>query len=60
MKLKKEDYVLEHTTDGGYYAYLTCNMQCCAYGDTPDEALEYLQEGINEYVSDMYLIEDNV
>ena len=60
MKLRKKDYVLERTTDGGYFAYLSYNMQCSAYGDTPEEALEYLQEGINEYVSDMYLVEDYV
>ena len=32
MKLKKTDYVLECTFDGGYYAWLTVNMQCNAYG----------------------------
>ena len=33
MKLNKTDYVLERTSDGGYYAWLTVSMQCNAYGD---------------------------
>ena len=33
MKLNKTDYMLERTSDGGYYAWLTVNMQCNAYGD---------------------------
>ena len=28
MKLNKTDYVLERASDGGYYAWLTVNMQC--------------------------------
>lgn len=32
MKLNKTDYMLECTSDGGYYAWLTVNMQCNAYG----------------------------
>ena len=31
MKLNKTDYVLERASDGGYYAWLTVNMQCTAY-----------------------------
>ena len=31
MKLNKTDYVLERASDGGYYAWLTVNMQCNAY-----------------------------
>lgn len=27
MKLNKTDYVLERASDGGYYAWLTVNMQ---------------------------------
>lgn len=27
MKLNKTDYMLERTSDGGYYAWLTVNMQ---------------------------------
>jgi len=60
MRLRKEDYVLEQTTDGGYFAYLSYNIYCNACGDTPEEALEYLQDIMNEYISDMYLVEDFV
>ena len=34
MKLNKTDYVLERASDGGYYAWLTVNMQCNAYGES--------------------------
>ena len=40
MKLNKTDYVLERASDGGYYAWLTVNMQCNAYGESP-EAVSY-------------------
>jgi predicted RNase H-like HicB family nuclease len=60
MRLNREDYVLERTTDGGYCAYLSYNMQCNAYGDTPEEAIEYLQENMDDYINEMYLVEDYV
>lgn len=31
MKLNKTDYVLERTSDGVVYAWLTVSMQCNAY-----------------------------
>ena len=40
MKLNKTDYVLERASDGGYYAWLTVNMQCNAYGESPEEAVQ--------------------
>ena len=40
MKLKRTDYILERTSDGGYYAWLVVNIQCNAYGDSPEEAVE--------------------
>ena len=48
MKLNKTDYVLERASDGGYYAWLTVNMQCNAYGESPEEAVLNLQETMNE------------
>ena len=51
MKLKKTDYVLECTFDGGYYAWLTVNMQCNAYGDSPEETME-------ELINETYMMED--
>ena len=38
MKLNRNDYAIEATTDGGYYAYLKSNIMCSAYGETPDES----------------------
>ncbi|BEG98910.1 type II toxin-antitoxin system HicB family antitoxin [Bacteroides sedimenti] len=60
MKLNKEDYVIERTTDGGYCAYLSWNMQCMVHGDTPEEALDSLQETINDYIHWMYLVDEFV
>lgn len=60
MKLDKQDYKVERTADGGFYAYLSYNMQCSAYGETVDEALNNLQEVMEEYMDDMYLVEDYV
>lgn len=58
MKLSKNDYVLERTMDGGYYAWLTINMQCNAYGESPEEAVENLQETIDEMLNEMYMVEE--
>lgn len=60
MKLKQKDYVLERTTDGGYYAWLTVNMQCAAYGDSPEEALSNLEDAVEEMTDEMYLVEEFV
>lgn len=56
-----EKYVLECTPDGGFYAYLSDYDQCCAYGETEDDALENLQEVAEEYFREialMYTLED--
>ena len=58
MKLKKTDYVLECTFDGGYYAWLTVNMQCNAYGESPEEAVQNLQNIMNEMIDEMYMVEE--
>lgn len=47
MKLNRTDYVLERASDGGYYAWLTVNMQCNAYGESPEEAVQNLQNIMN-------------
>ena len=56
MKLNRTDYVLESASDGGYYAWLTVNMHCNAYGESPEEAIQNLQNIMNEicllYTSD--------
>lgn len=58
MKLKKSDYVLERASDGGYYAWLTVNMQCNAYGDSPEEAVDNLQQTMEDLFDEMYMVED--
>lgn len=60
MRLNRQDYVLERTTDGGFYAYLCDNMQCGAFGDSHEEAIENLEEVMSEYIDGMYLVEDYI
>lgn len=58
MNLTKTDYALERASDGGYFAWLTTNMQCNAYGDTPEEAVINLQETMEDAMEEMYMVED--
>ena len=60
MKLNKTDDVLERTSDGGYYAWLTVSMQCNAYGDSHEEAVINLEQTMEDMVEEMYLVEDFV
>ena len=60
MKLNRNDYAIEATTDGGYHAYLKSNIMCSAYGETPDEAWEYLAKIVDVFVTDMYMVEEFV
>ena len=43
MKLNKTDYMLERTSDGGYYAWLT---------------VKNLEQTMEDLVEEMYLVED--
>ena len=58
MKLNRTDYVLERASDGGYYVWLTVNMQCYAYGESPEEAVQNLQNIMNEMIDEMYMVEE--
>ena len=58
MKLNRTDYVLESSSDGGYYAWLTVNMKCNAYGESPEEAVQNLQNIMNEMIDEMYMVEE--
>lgn len=58
MKLNKTDYVLERTSDGGYYAWLAVNIQCNAYGDSSEEAVNNLQQSMEDLLDEMYLVEE--
>ena len=58
MKLNRTDYVLERASDGSYYVWLTVNMQCNAYGESPEEAVQNLQNIMNEMIDEMYMVEE--
>ena len=46
-------YVIEYTPEGIYYAYLLDYKQCCAYGETEEEALDSLYEMEQEYFNEV-------
>ena len=49
MKLKSNEYQIECTPYGEYYAFLTDYHQCCTYGETAEEALETLSDIADEF-----------
>lgn len=58
MRLDKKDYEIERASDGGYFAWMTINIQCNAYGDSPEEAVDNLQETMQDLMDEMYMVED--
>lgn len=55
------NYVIECLPNGEFYAYLLDYHQCCAYGETEEEAIENLQEVSYDFfneVNSMYSIDD--
>ena len=60
MELTKNDYTLEAAAGGGFFAYYKDNLLCSAYGETPDEAYENLELVIDDFISDMYMVEEYV
>lgn len=61
MKLNRNDYTVEAAAGGGFYAYFMNNVLCSsAYGETPDEACENLEQIVDDFVSDMYMVEEFV
>ena len=60
MELTKNDYTLEAAAGGGFFAYYKDNLLCSAYGETPDEAYENLERVIDDFISDMYMVEEYV
>ncbi|HIY88625.1 MAG TPA: hypothetical protein H9824_07975 [Candidatus Bacteroides pullicola] len=59
-KLTLNDCTLEAAAGGGFFAYYKDNLLCSAYGETPDEAYENLERVIDDFVSDMYMVEEYV
>ena len=50
----------EAAAGGGFFAYYKDNLLCSAYGETPDEAYENLERVIDDFISDMYMVEEYV
>ncbi len=53
MKLKSNEYQIECTPYGEYYAFLTDYHQCCTYGETAEDADEFFCE-----INEVYLAEE--
>mgnify|MGYP001067502354 FL=1 len=47
-------------TGGGFFAYYMNNLLCSAYGETPDEACENLERVVDDFVSDMFMVEEYI
>ena len=61
MELIESKYIVECTLGGEYYAYLADYNQCCAYGETLEEAIYNLKETSDEFFNELnsiYFIED--
>lgn len=57
MEIISGKYVVECTATGDYYAYLLDHEQCCAYGETVEDAIEKvesMEEDFFREVSSMY------
>lgn len=58
MKLNGNEYTVEAATGGGFYAYVVSNTLCSAYGESPEEAYENLEQVVDDWFGEMYLIDD--
>jgi predicted RNase H-like HicB family nuclease len=58
MKLNGNEYTVESATGGGFYAYVVSNTLCSAYGESPEEAYENLEQVVDDWFGEMYLIDD--
>lgn len=59
--MNEVNYVIESLPNGEFYAYLLDYHQCCAYGETENEAIENLQEISHDFfneISSVFAIED--
>lgn len=56
MEIFGDQYAVGCTTSGEYYAYLLSHEQCCAYGESAEEALANLQVVADEYFDEVYAI----
>lgn len=60
MKLNPKDCIVEAAPGGGFYAYFMNNVLCSAFGDNPDEAFNNLELVVEDFISDMYMVEEFV
>lgn len=60
MQLNQNDYTVEAAASGGFFAYYMNNLLCSAYGETPDEACENLERVVDDFVSDMFMVEEYI
>ena len=56
----QKDYTVEVAEGGGFLAYYMNNLLCSAYGETPEEACENLERVVEDFISDMYMVEEYV
>ncbi len=56
----QKNYTVEAAEGGGFLAYYMDNLLCSAYGETPDEACENLDRVVDDFMSDMYMVEEYV
>ena len=59
--MNEVNYVIESLPNGEFYAYLLDYHQCCAYGETENEAIENLQEISHDFfneISSVFSIEE--
>ncbi len=56
----QKDYTVEVAEGGGFLAYYMDNLLCSAYGETPEEACENLERVVEDFISDMYMVEEYV
>lgn len=63
MEVVSGKYVVECTSTGDYYAYLLGYEQCCAYGETIEDAIDNVESMAEDFfyeVSSVYEQEDMV
>ncbi|MCF2594507.1 type II toxin-antitoxin system HicB family antitoxin [Bacteroides caecigallinarum] len=59
--MNEVNYVIESLPNGEFCAYLLDYNQCCAYGETENEAIENLQEISYDFfneISSVFSLED--
>lgn len=56
----QKNYTVEVAEGGGFLAYYMDNLLCSAYGETPEEACENLERVVEDFISDMYMVEEYV